>query len=380
MKRFCFVLMPFRDEFDEILGVIRSVVKRYGLECRRADEVYRAGNVIQMILDDIEEAEIIISDLTGRNPNVFYETAIAHMKKDPHKVILLAQRDEDVPFDLQALRYLRYSNNREGREKLKHCLREFIRQGIKGPTGRLFETIEGKTERTRRIVADCEALSRSGSKIVESLTIRTEAGLSCLAISDDEVKKASAEEKEYRKLLIRERDQVIGLIKQGATFKAILTPRIDPLLKGLGVRRSRPLGKYLIGRYERLLAIIEEPDEYLSPERCQLVILPPGYTRSSLILGNRLLYEGIKAGVAGGFELTSRVTDQGQIDARVRAFDSLFKEAVSYTLEVYGNPRLKNPHGVRMAFTKGLRTCYENFLLSYRGIRSGSIEKSMVRY
>ena len=318
-----------------------------------------------MILDEIETADVVVADLTGRNANVFYETAIAHMKKDPHQVILLAQHDDDVPFDLRPLRYLKYSNNPAGRQHLRRQLSEFLRQGLQGPTGRLYEIIEGKIQRTRRIVADCDALSRIGSSVVESLTIRTEAGLSCLAISDDEIKGVSGEEHLYRRLLIAERDVVTTLIKQGAVFKAILAPRIEPLHKGLGKQLSGPLGRNLLFRYQSLIRNLER-SEHLSPPRCQLTILPAGYVRSIMLLGSRVSYEGIKAGVTGGYELTTRVTDAAQIAARIRAFDGLFSDSESYTLERYGNPRQRSARAVRAAFLKGLKERYNTFRAHYR--------------
>ena len=198
----CFVLMPFGPEFDEVLAAIRRAAHACHLHCWRADEVSRAGFVRQLILDDIEAADVVVADLTGRNANVFYETAVAHLKKDPHQVVLLAQRDDDVPFDLRPPRYLKYSNNPNGRRRLTQQLGEFLKQGLQGPSGRVYENIDGKTQRTRRIVADCEALSRLATSEVESLIIRTEAGLSALSISDDEIKGVAGEELAYRRLLI----------------------------------------------------------------------------------------------------------------------------------------------------------------------------------
>ena len=353
----CFVLMPFGAEFDQVLDVIRAVAKKCGLPCRRADQVARAGLVMQTIIDEIEVADLIVSDLTGRNANVFYETAVAHIKKDPHKVILLAQRDDDVPFDLQALRYLQYTNNPKGRRILKGRLYDFFRQGLEGPSGRLFETIEGKLERTRRIVADCKALQQGSSP----LQVRNEAGLSCLAISDAELQGISDSEYAYRRLLLEERDSVIDLIRQGAQFRGILSPRIDPLSKGLETHLAKRLGTNLVKRYEHLIDALEREEDYLMPSRCQLVILPPGYVRSVMMLGDRILYEGIKAGMTGGFDLTTRVTDQRQIAAWARAFDSLFQDATRYTLQLYGTSKRDSQVHVRQALLKGLKVCYQEF-------------------
>ena len=106
-QRRCFVLMPFSPSFDDVFATVKATAQSVGLECWRADERHTAGIVIRMIQDDIKRADVVIADLTGGNPNVFYETAFAHMTKDPRAVILLAQNDDDVPFDLRAMRYLK---------------------------------------------------------------------------------------------------------------------------------------------------------------------------------------------------------------------------------------------------------------------------------
>jgi hypothetical protein len=356
--------MPFGPEFDEVLAAIRRAAHACHLHCWRADEVSRAGFVRQLILEDIEAADVVVADLTGRNANVFYETAVAHLKKDPHQVVLLAQRDDDVPFDLRPLRYLKYSNNPNGRRRLTQQLAEFLKQGLQGPSGRLYENIDGKTQRTRRIVADCEALSRLGTSEAASLIIRTEGGLSALSISDDEIKEASGEELAYRRLLIEERNSLTMLITQGATYKAILAPRIDPLYAKISTRH-RPTGHYLRLRYDHLITTLTQFGEDLPPERCQLTILPPGYVRSLLILGGRVSYEGIKAAATGGYDLSIRVTDTAQIAARIRAFDGLFRDAESYTVERYGHRSHRTPRAVRAAFVRGLQECYDMFRAQY---------------
>ena len=49
---------------------------------------------------------LVIADCTGKNPNLFYEIGMAHTIGKP--VILITQKQQDVPFDLQATRYIRY--------------------------------------------------------------------------------------------------------------------------------------------------------------------------------------------------------------------------------------------------------------------------------
>ena len=89
-------------------------------------------STVVLINKTAEPSASAVADLTDRNATVFYETAIARLTKDPHQVVLLAQSDDDVPFDLRPRRYLRYSNNRGGRKTLEAALAGFMAEGLSG--------------------------------------------------------------------------------------------------------------------------------------------------------------------------------------------------------------------------------------------------------
>ena len=117
----CFVIMPFANEFDEIYEIIKEAVEaaEVGFICRRADEHLAGSPIMEDVLEGVGESEIIIADLTGRNPNVFYELGVAHMVKDADKVIMLTQDIESVPYDLRPYRTIEYKQTIEGAKKLK---------------------------------------------------------------------------------------------------------------------------------------------------------------------------------------------------------------------------------------------------------------------
>jgi hypothetical protein len=48
------------------------------LRCIKGDEDYIEGNVLKYIVGKMMSARIIITNINGRNPNVFYELGIAH--------------------------------------------------------------------------------------------------------------------------------------------------------------------------------------------------------------------------------------------------------------------------------------------------------------
>jgi len=99
-KPFVFVLMPFDKKFDEIYKLgIKSACIEAGAYCERVDEQIYTENMLDRIYNQIGKADIVISEMTGRNPNVFYETGYAHALGK--QVILLTHYSEDIPFDMK---------------------------------------------------------------------------------------------------------------------------------------------------------------------------------------------------------------------------------------------------------------------------------------
>jgi len=116
------VMMPFDLEFNAVYDSIRQAAENLDLRCRRADDIWENAAIIQDVVSLIDRSRVVICDCTGRNPNVFYEVGIAHTLG--REVILVAQNENDIPFDLRHLRYVRYLNNAEGREALTRALED----------------------------------------------------------------------------------------------------------------------------------------------------------------------------------------------------------------------------------------------------------------
>ena len=83
---------------------------------RNFSNLYGNKPIIQDIWSAINRAEIIVAELSGRNPNVFYEVGICHTLGK--EVILLAQDIEDIPFDLRYLRVILYEPTYRGCKQL----------------------------------------------------------------------------------------------------------------------------------------------------------------------------------------------------------------------------------------------------------------------
>ncbi len=117
-----FVLMPFTEPWSDriwkshIKPVIEGIKFDPPLIVKRADDLF-GHDVMHDIVAAISSAKLIIADITGRNPNVFYELGIAHWIGK--RVILLTQSSNDIPFDLLRFRHIIYEDNSDGYNKLK---------------------------------------------------------------------------------------------------------------------------------------------------------------------------------------------------------------------------------------------------------------------
>jgi len=74
-------------------------------------------------------AQLVIADCTGKNPNVFCEIGMAHTVGKP--VILITQKREHVPFDLQDTRYITYDYTPPGMTKFEAELAQTLRTELK---------------------------------------------------------------------------------------------------------------------------------------------------------------------------------------------------------------------------------------------------------
>lgn len=112
-QKHCFYLCPFVEPFNTIYADhIKPTIEGLGFTVERADEIFGTQPIIEDIWDGINSSEIVIADVTNRNPNVMYEIGMAHTVGKP--VVIVTQNIEDVPFDLKHHRCILYSYTPKG--------------------------------------------------------------------------------------------------------------------------------------------------------------------------------------------------------------------------------------------------------------------------
>jgi hypothetical protein len=108
LRPYCFFIMPFRPELNFLYLYLRNhLQEKHGLRVERGDHKILTIPILEKIRGQIIEAKVVIADISGRNPNVFYELGLAHAFEKP---VVLMTRDsvEEVPTDVRHFEFIQY--------------------------------------------------------------------------------------------------------------------------------------------------------------------------------------------------------------------------------------------------------------------------------
>lgn len=158
-KPFVFVLMPFRDEIEDIYKLgIKETCEKAGCRCERVDEQSFKQTILQQIYEQIKKADIIVAELSEKNVNVYYELGYAHCI--PGKtVILLAKNEDQIPFDLKPYQHVVYHGKIvELQEKLEKKLKWAIEESKKKSAKAAPQPSEDRIEEIKWLLGDIDSL------------------------------------------------------------------------------------------------------------------------------------------------------------------------------------------------------------------------------
>jgi hypothetical protein len=152
-KKSCFIIMPFSKAqlkgavLDEktLLYIYENVIHKAVAEYREKNKrVFinisrynsKIGSIVSGITSSLNDADLVVADLTGLNPNVMYELGVRHTLK--RGTIIITQDLSQIPSDLRDYMCVEYSysndtlKQNELYEKFKKELHHTIQE--------LFET------------------------------------------------------------------------------------------------------------------------------------------------------------------------------------------------------------------------------------------------
>jgi hypothetical protein len=117
LDRECFFIAPIgkedtpvRKRSDSIFKfIVARAAAELGLTAIRGDQLSEPGQITLQVIDHVLGARAAVADLTGLNPNVFYELAVRHTARLP--IALIAEKDCTLPFDIAQMRTIFFDSS-----------------------------------------------------------------------------------------------------------------------------------------------------------------------------------------------------------------------------------------------------------------------------
>jgi hypothetical protein len=123
-----------RRRADEVADyILAPVLAEFNLKLYRADRDPTPGQITPQMVKSIVSAPLVIADLTGRNPNVYYELAVAHSFGRP--VIIFCDKVTSLAFDTKDERIIEIgdiptlSQAEEAKKELREALKVILSPG-----------------------------------------------------------------------------------------------------------------------------------------------------------------------------------------------------------------------------------------------------------
>lgn len=133
--RRCFLIGPMKDIKrlrklkDEVLV---PLLKPEGFDVTTPDEG-NVGNIMQHVLLNLEQADLLVADITGQNPNVMYELGIYHCFGKPYIILKDSSVKEDMsqlPFDIAQYWHdlIDFNNIEDSKQSVGKLVKQIMQQ------------------------------------------------------------------------------------------------------------------------------------------------------------------------------------------------------------------------------------------------------------
>ncbi|MCT2347099.1 nucleoside 2-deoxyribosyltransferase [Niallia taxi] len=146
----CFIVTPIggnntsiRRHADGVIdAVIGPVLEEKGFEIIVAHRISEGGSINRQVIENLINADMVVANLTGLNPNVMYELAIRHAIRKP--LIQICEEDTNLPFDIIEQRTIFYSNDMQGVVELTSNFKKMLDAAINDekPDNPLYRAIQ----------------------------------------------------------------------------------------------------------------------------------------------------------------------------------------------------------------------------------------------
>lgn len=168
-EKICFIVTAIgesgtetRDRADEVFSyLIAPVCEELGYKPVRVDQVDAVDNINETIISYLKTAPMVVADMTGHNPNAFYELGFRQALELP--LVPIIQMGNKLPFDVISQRTVFYNLSvgkiEQSKKELKAKMKSFEN----------FEMPESRAERSLTLDDLNDNLTKKLNKILNLL-------------------------------------------------------------------------------------------------------------------------------------------------------------------------------------------------------------------
>ncbi len=202
-KKTCFIIMPISDQagyedghFDRVYNhLLKPACEKAGFDPHRADEESKTNFIVIDVIKKILNSDIVLCDLSAKNPNVLYELGIRQAFNK--KTVLVKDKGTERVFDIQGLRTIDYDEN----------LRiDCVNFTIENITEALIKTYKSDSNDVNSLI---QLLSLEPAKLSESVNLSADTGVILEALKNLYEKVTNLEKNKEVKTVSNKKDSFI---------------------------------------------------------------------------------------------------------------------------------------------------------------------------
>ncbi len=119
------ILAPFDTSYERVRDVIHRSLRKQSIQIITLDDVMKPGAILaNAVTDAIRTADLIVADVSRKNPNVLYELGFAHALRKPTLLLVDADEASKIPFDLAGYQMVIYDP--KNLTPLQHQISRFL--------------------------------------------------------------------------------------------------------------------------------------------------------------------------------------------------------------------------------------------------------------
>lgn len=148
-EQFCGIIMPISsidgrsdEHWEEVLSILKNIIHQAGFESKLVSDAGDSGIIQKRIVQNLYNNQIVICDVSGKNPNVMFELGLRLAFDKP--TVIIKDDETDYSFDTAVIEHIEYPKDlnylriEEFNEQLESKIKATHKKSISDPNYSTF--------------------------------------------------------------------------------------------------------------------------------------------------------------------------------------------------------------------------------------------------